>query len=268
MGGTYSLGGGPELIHIVYGLGGEASARTNGRTFRLDPRSICVISAGASADLRARTNSELLVLSVAASSIGPAREPIESGAGRVWATDDGSGTLVAGLLSALGAQMDQLVSDNAGRLAQHVIGLIAVMCADVAPVSVSADSDVSLVQIKRYIEDNLGDADLTPDAIARVHCVSTRTLRRLFEGDGETVSGWIRQRRMEQCRLDLIDAASSTVPVSSIGARWGMWDAAHFSRLFKSSYGLSPRALRSAHRSVRHAQASSLGHASLPSQSA
>ena len=32
--------------------------------------------------------------------------------------------------------------------------------------------------------------------------------------------------------------------MSGIGARWGLWDAAHFSRLFKATYGISPRAYR------------------------
>jgi AraC-like DNA-binding protein len=34
--------------------------------------------------------------------------------------------------------------------------------------------------------------------------------------------------------------------VSAIGARWALWDAAHFSRLFKSTFGASPRAYRQA----------------------
>jgi len=32
--------------------------------------------------------------------------------------------------------------------------------------------------------------------------------------------------------------------VSSIATRWGLFDPAHFSRLFKSTYGLSPREYR------------------------
>ncbi|WP_082593086.1 helix-turn-helix domain-containing protein [Phycicoccus sp. Soil803] len=32
--------------------------------------------------------------------------------------------------------------------------------------------------------------------------------------------------------------------MGAIAARWGFWDAAHFSRAFKAEYGCSPRAYR------------------------
>ncbi|MEV8610809.1 helix-turn-helix domain-containing protein [Amycolatopsis sp. NPDC051373] len=34
------------------------------------------------------------------------------------------------------------------------------------------------------------------------------------------------------------------VPIAAIGRRWGFSDAAHFSRLFRSTYGRSPREYR------------------------
>jgi AraC-like DNA-binding protein len=72
------------------------------------------------------------------------------------------------------------------------------------------------------------------------HHISVRYLQKLFEGEGETVTGWIRARRMEHCRKDLAAAEFAEVPVCSIAARWGLVDAAHFSRLFKAAYGLPP----------------------------
>jgi AraC-like DNA-binding protein len=36
--------------------------------------------------------------------------------------------------------------------------------------------------------------------------------------------------------------------VSVLATRWGLTDAAHFSRVFKTEYGMSPRAFRAHHR--------------------
>jgi AraC-like DNA-binding protein len=55
------------------------------------------------------------------------------------------------------------------------------------------------------------------------------------------VSAWIRRRRLEACRHDLVQTSRA---VSAIGARWGLPDAAHFSRLFRAAYGSSPREYR------------------------
>ncbi len=55
-----------------------------------------------------------------------------------------------------------------------------------------------------------------------------------------TVSTWIRTRRLEQCRRDLLDPMLADRPVAAIAARWGFVDAAHFSRAFKTAFGVSP----------------------------
>jgi AraC-like DNA-binding protein len=39
---------------------------------------------------------------------------------------------------------------------------------------------------------------------------------------------------------DLLDPALAARPVSAIAARWGLVDPAHFSRLFRAAYGVSP----------------------------
>ncbi|WP_260860629.1 helix-turn-helix domain-containing protein [Mycobacterium tilburgii] len=76
--------------------------------------------------------------------------------------------------------------------------------------------------------------------IAAANGMSVRYLQRLFEEDGDTVTGWIRARRIERCRRDLTDARYAHVSVSSVAARWGLTNAAHFSRLFKSVHGVPP----------------------------
>ena len=58
------------------------------------------------------------------------------------------------------------------------------------------------------------------------------------------MSGWIRAQRLEHCRRDLVNPALAEEPVTSIAAHWGLIDAAHFSRLFKSAYGSAPRDYR------------------------
>lgn len=101
-----------------------------------------------------------------------------------------------------------------------------------------------LLQTQGFISGRLGDADLTPTLIADAHHISVRYLHRLFEAEGETVNGWIRRLRLEHCRRDLADPRMRDVSVSSIGAKWGLPSAAHFSRVFSATYDSTPSAYR------------------------
>ena len=79
---------------------------------------------------------------------------------------------------------------------------------------------------------------------AAVH-VSLRHLQKLFERRGATITGWIRDRRLERCWHDLADPALAHRPVGAIAASWGLVDAAQFSRTFRARYGRTPREHRS-----------------------
>jgi hypothetical protein len=67
-----------------------------------------------------------------------------------------------------------------------------------------------------------------------------RYLYRIFEAEQTTVGSWIRSRRLDHCRRDLTDPTLPDRPVSAVGARWGFVDATHFTRAFKTEYGVTP----------------------------
>jgi AraC-like DNA-binding protein len=80
--------------------------------------------------------------------------------------------------------------------------------------------------------------------IADAHFISLRYLHKLFEAEQTSVAEWIRRRRLERCRRDLLDPALRATPVGTIAARWGLHNPAHFSRLFRASYGVPPAEFR------------------------
>lgn len=105
-------------------------------------------------------------------------------------------------------------------------------------------SELLLHDIKTYIEDHLGDSDLSPASIAGANHISLRYLHRLFQRDGRTVSAFLREHRLERCRAELSDPALAHRSVCEIARRWGFRDPAVFNRTFKSAYGLAPGAYR------------------------
>ena len=95
-----------------------------------------------------------------------------------------------------------------------------------------------------FIESRLNDTQLNIATIAAAHHISVRHLQKLFEDVNQTVTGWIRARRIEYCRKDLSNVELADVAVGDICRRWGFVDAAHFSKAFKAVHGLAPRDYR------------------------
>jgi AraC-like DNA-binding protein len=109
------------------------------------------------------------------------------------------------------------------------------------PVPRGSDQAILRDRIVAYIEEHLGDPTLSPASIAAAHAVSVRMLYTVTEGLDTTLAAYIRNRRLARCHEDL---TSDPAAIGDIAFRWGITNQAHFSRLFRQRYGLSPRELR------------------------
>ena len=97
-------------------------------------------------------------------------------------------------------------------------------------------------EVEVFIEGRLGDPGLDVRQIAAAHYVSPRTLYRLFDGPGESVAGYIRGRRLDRCRREIL--ARPDLPLVAICERWGMGDPKHFARKYRARFGQSPQETR------------------------
>ncbi|MDI3387824.1 helix-turn-helix domain-containing protein [Streptomyces sp. B-S-A8] len=161
---------------------------------------------------------------------------------------DGLGRLVSRFLQNMAGDLDALSGTGGTRLVHSLLGLVSTALAERLELrrqDTAGAHRALAVRARAFIEANLGHSSLSPDEIAGAHFVSTRHLQNVFREEGTTVTAWIRERRLERCRRELCDPINAQIPVSSIAARWGFPDAAHFSRVFKSAYGASPSDCRS-----------------------
>lgn len=110
------------------------------------------------------------------------------------------------------------------------------------PLASNSRKDMLFEQTLRIIEQCLEDPALKPAAIARQNGCSLRSLQMAFAEHGTTVTDEIRDRRLARCKAMLLDAPLE--PIGRLAMRWGFNDASHFCRLFKASFGVSPRQYR------------------------
>ncbi|MDF5757514.1 helix-turn-helix domain-containing protein [Spongiactinospora sp. TRM90649] len=171
-------------------------------------------------------------------------EAIDRLVGRPFSSAKGGAALLAEHLATLIARGEECADADEAALADAVMALILVACSQraavPAPLSPEARKRVQLKQMKRFMLQRLSDPGLSPATVAVAHGISLRQLQKSFQAEGVGVSAWIRRKRLERCRRDLADPLLADRPIHAIAARWGIVDGPHFSRLFKSAFGVTP----------------------------
>jgi len=95
--------------------------------------------------------------------------------------------------------------------------------------------------VMEYIRRNLDHPELGPNLIANDFHISTRYLHLLFSEKGLSVSHYILDQRLEQCRRQLSRQNSIKDSITNVAFQWGFNDSAHFSKVFKRKYGITPK---------------------------
>ncbi|MDX2642249.1 helix-turn-helix domain-containing protein [Streptomyces sp. PA03-1a] len=95
---------------------------------------------------------------------------------------------------------------------------------------------------RNCVEARLLDPHLSPAEVARTLSVSVRTLHRAFAEVDESLMAYVRRRRLERAREELV-ALGGRYTVSAVAARWHFADVSHFSRAFKRQFGETPSSL-------------------------
>ncbi|MCP9987720.1 helix-turn-helix domain-containing protein [Streptomyces sudanensis] len=164
----------------------------------------------------------------------------------------GTGLVFRQILTGLIGAHDRLGPADRVRLGHTAIDLAAAVIAQHAEHTSSLPPETRrqalFHEITRFITLHLGDPGLKPAAIAAAHFISTRYLHRVFQCNGTTVNGFIRQARISRCRRDLADPSLHATPVAAIGARWGFTRPSDFTRAFRAATGMTPGEYRAAAR--------------------
>ena len=241
----------PPLYRVVLVMAGSAIVRQDGRESRVGTGEIALYDFTRPYELAYDAAVELAVFSIPHDSLGLPVASVAPVTALPITAEGGTGALVAPLLGRVARDHDTYAPASAARLSTVVTELVTAAVAERVEQTGLLLPDTHeralLHRIHAFIEAHLGEVDLDPGVVAAAHHVSLRQLHRLFENEAMTVAAWIRHRRLERCRADLADPARRGQPVSALAARWGLADAAHFSRLFRRAYGMSPADFRRLH---------------------
>jgi len=129
-------------------------------------------------------------------------------------------------------------------LSENLVSLIALSFSSSVVQSGLTESDCvkdALVRrIKQFVESNLFDPTLNNNKVAESQGISLRYLHKLFQDKEESIHEMILNKRLAAAHRLLSSNTDARATIESIAYHVGFSSGSHFSRAFKTRYGVCP----------------------------
>ena len=232
-----------DLIKVCVQLHGRATVQQGRHEVGLDPGDLAVYDTGRPYKIRLEGAWACAVMALPRDAIGLPESDLDRWMHRVYPATHGPGSVLSHFVVSTVAY-PRSPGAAAARLGEAGSTLLASTLLDDGDLAGTDAADDLRAHVIGYVRAHLGDPRLSRSGIAAAHHMSARTLDRLFADQPWSVSGLIRHERLEAVRRDLEDPSLRHRSVAALAARWGFFDAAHFSRVFRQHYGHPPSAFR------------------------
>ncbi|MET9435732.1 helix-turn-helix domain-containing protein [Streptomyces sp. NPDC006551] len=235
-------GDGREVFAAVLNSG-LAQVEQDGRATEMRPGDVAFFETVRPSRTRFPHRFQLQIFAVPRSLLGLSEADTALITARSLRPTAGLAALLSPFMSRLADASESYPQPVAEQLAGSAVDLLAAVAAQQSggePASLPGADRVLLLRVQRFIRWHLADPGLTPETVARAHHISVRYLHRLFEKEGTTVSRWIGELRMRECRRELAANVTRNTSVGSVAHRWGFTSTSHFGRAFRREYGTSP----------------------------
>lgn len=235
--------GDPEVLHLLLLDHGRTQIEQDGRTAIMSPGDLLLYDS--TRPFRFETDGDFqFTICLLPKRLLPVPESLQrNSTARVFKSDDGVAAALAPLLTALARRASDTEPSQQLALQHAMVNMYVALMADESDTGHHPSVHLSLA--KSFVVRNLGNPKLSPSDVAVACSISPSYLHRLFAADGITVAGYMREQRLQAAYRDLV-APSFAEPISRVAERWGLPDPAHFNRVFKTRFGVTPGELRRA----------------------
>tara|TARA_B100000768_G_C11272963_1_gene374369 strand:+ start:1218 stop:2201 length:984 start_codon:yes stop_codon:yes gene_type:complete len=241
----------PEAIWLIIVLEGKAQLIHEGKCVELASGDIAYGPCRREATMSFPVNFRLLHIRIPRLTLSPrVLSPLSLNIGYLRARS-GIDHVFAGMLRALSETIEDMTASDLRPVELSLTEfLISSLREEQAVFGLSGPGRVKAAHfhsICQSIETMLSDPELNLKFVATENGVSTRYLQKLFTSSDTSFSHYLRSRRLERCKADLINPIHTGLSISEICFRWGFNGSAHFSRVFRNKYGVCPREFRRNH---------------------
>lgn len=233
-------------IAITLQMTGTGVIEQYGRTARLIAGTWSICSSSEPYILSSPSASHRLVVLIPATRIERGID-VRAIAARAFTGTSGVSRLAFGAASWLIDEFNSLTMVRADDLAESLARLMSLAIYERTRQQPLEPGQRTLAdRIRDYVAQHLHDPDLSLDTIARDLNASKRSLHRAVSELDGSIHNLIWHARLERCHEDLRDPAKSQQSIANIAQSWGFKNSTHFSRAFRTRFGMSAREARRA----------------------
>jgi AraC family transcriptional regulator, positive regulator of tynA and feaB len=235
-----------DAYFVVIPLAGDYRLEQGGREVFLRPGDLAIYDATRPHRIHCPGDFAKLIVAVPRAMLRDRLSGVEQCTALRIAGDAGIGAVAAAFIRSAASQAGSMDAGVFAGLAEHSLDLLTVALASVRPqnFNLSRSRSASLDRVKAFVERHLADAAIDTAMVAAAVGLSPRYINELFSAEGTSLMRHIWQRRLENCRREMLEPLHAGHRISEIAWRWGFNDLSHFSRAFRQRYGCSPRELR------------------------
>lgn len=233
------------LYNLIYVAEGSQHLSFGDREVHLGPGSFALWDSTQPMNFNTGEGLRQVTFSVPRKRLDDALPRCEEFCGHAMQATSGIGKLFIDCMLALESSFGELSNAEAGEVLEATTEMLVATLAAKLQLPEHRGFREQLQQVMAGINRQLDDPHLTPQRVARDSGMSERQLYRLFAEAHTTPASWIRKRRLEQCRRDLVARSCAHLSIIDIATRWGFFDSSSFCRMFRQEYGVSPKQVRS-----------------------
>lgn len=145
-------------------------------------------------------------------------------------------------------QAERLAGERTDAVVRHIVELAALTIGASSEGAHQARRntlpEARLELAKNFVRRSLADTRLDDEAIGRHLGVSAPVVRRIFHAAGLSVSGYVRDCRLDRARAMLSEPLYGAVRILEISHLCGFSDISTFNRSYMRKFGMTPRETR------------------------
>lgn len=232
----------PDSVKLIVQTAGRSVLSQSGRTVDVGGRHIVLYDPTRPYLLANRTAVRLLLLQVPRMALGSSilrrlKEPFA-----IPEQAAGLNRVLTSMMASAFCEIDTLDTAMRRVIGETMTGLVRGLASGAGDATPPATPPLELLmhRIESYVADNLAEPDLGVHMIARRMGCSERYVYRAFETRATTPADYIWSRRIERAAQRLSQAPDRPGMISRVAFDMGFSSSAHFSRAFRSRYGMTP----------------------------
>ena len=234
---------------LIFSLGSEALAKQFGREVVLEPGDAIALSGSELGSLTTSRSGPIATLEFPQGALLPGLKDVGRSCGQRIPGRSPVLRLLRTYLNALQA------SGGVGALALQPVAIAHIYDLAVLALGGSREAEevakgrgMRVARLQAVKTDILGDLQgvVSLSDIAARHRVTPRYIRMLFESEGTSFTGFIREERLQRALAKLLSPLSDHLRISQIAYAVGFNDLSYFNRAFRHRFGRSPGEARAA----------------------